>query len=97
MSGAGLEERHESLMAALRRGGNGEHVPGPDSKIEFTKAELAVIDFRPGDTAVLMFPGHVAPEKARWIAEVWKSINPDIKCIVLQDGARLGVVRAVDE
>lgn len=68
-----------------------------EPKIELTKADLAVIDFRPGDTAVLMFPNAVTPDKAQWIAKLWESMRPDIKCIVLADGARLGVIRKTED
>jgi hypothetical protein len=68
-----------------------------DATIELTTAELATIEFRPGDTAVLMFPGKLSMEMIQRIRETFESIRPGIKCLVLDDGARLGVIREVPE
>lgn len=67
-----------------------------EPKVQFTEAELATIEFRPGDTAVLMFAHRMTMDESRQIVELWKSVRPDIRCIVLEDGARLGVIRAVE-
>jgi hypothetical protein len=70
---------------------------GANGEITLTTGELATVEFRPGDTAVLMFPNAITVERAEAIHEIWRRFRPDIKCIVLHDGARLGVIRAVEE
>jgi tRNA G37 N-methylase Trm5 len=62
-------------------------------KIEWTTAELATIEFRPGDTAVLMFPQRLSMDQVQHISEHWTRTHPGIKCVVLDSGARLGVIR----
>lgn len=68
-----------------------------DEQIEFLRGELATIEFRPGDTAVLMFPAKLSHEQLRLIDHQWREIRPDIKCIILDAGARLGVIRSESE
>lgn len=65
------------------------------NRIEFTKVDLAVIDFRPGDIAVLMWPRRLDADDMRYVLDLWRKQFPGIKCLVLDDGARLGVIRAV--
>ncbi len=59
--------------------------------------DLARLDLRPGDRAVLMVPQRLTPERIENLRKVWENLwvgtPAPPRCIVLDDGVRLGVIR----
>lgn len=54
--------------------------------------ELARVELKPGDIVVLMTQMRLSDDRMKGIAVRWNEMFPDIKCIVLHEGMRLGVL-----
>lgn len=50
------------------------------------------LDLRPGDTAVLRFPSRVTGEFQHRIREQWALMLPEVKLVILTEGASLEVL-----
>lgn len=67
-----------------------------DPKVEYL-GELARLDLREGDTAVLMVQSRLSPAAYSRLREQWEQLFPGVRVLVLEDGARLGVIRREEE
>lgn len=58
--------------------------------------ELTKLEWKPGDVAVLMVPQHLPRAGVEELMHRWTQAMPGIKCIVLMDGIKLGVLSQAD-
>lgn len=54
--------------------------------------EMAKIEFAPGDTFVLFYPRMLSREAADRLKRMWQENFPGHKCVVLEEGMRLGIL-----
>lgn len=65
-----------------------------EAKIDWVK-ELAKVELKPGDIVVLMTERKLSFDQAANIRRKWNEGFHDIRCVVLDDGMRLGVLSPV--
>jgi hypothetical protein len=71
--------------------------PLNDAKIELVQGEIAAVSLNPGDRLVIMCQGHLSREQIERLGAEMKRWAPNVPCAVLEDGLRLGVIRAAEE
>lgn len=61
-------------------------------EIRILEGTLAKLEVKPGDTLVLMCDRHLSQQNLVRMFEQMKTHFPDMKCLVLDGGMKLGVV-----
>lgn len=54
--------------------------------------EMTRVEFRAGDKFVLMFPHRIPRSTYEQIHSVWEQFSGGSRLLILEDGARLGVI-----
>lgn len=63
-------------------------------KIEVVEGELSVLSLKPGDRLVLHTDAHLSDSMRGHLQQTMGRIAPGHECVVIEGGARLGVLRS---
>ncbi len=68
-----------------------------EPNIEYLEHELGTLEVRPGDAIVVRFKSRVPQPGVAMIRKSLQRVFPDNRCVVLCEGAEIGVMREAQE